>query len=212
MPDTGFMTPPRPASPSQRAHLTGRERRFQPDEIIVSKTDAKGRITYANTVFCRVAGYTEAELLGRAHSIVRHPDMPRCVFKYLWDTIAAGREVFAYVLNRAKNGDEYWVFAHVTPTLNTAGTITGYHSSRRVPAAVGLAKIKPLYAQLLEVERRHSLPAEQWKASLPVLVRTLSQAGVSYDEFIFSITPDPARTRPAACVRPAVPVASGGRA
>ena len=114
-----------------RPHLTGVERTFGDDEIIVSKTDTKGRITYANRVFQQVAGYTEDELLGKAHSIVRHPDMPRCVFKFLWDTIGAGNEVFAYVLNKAKNGDHYWVFAHVTPTFDDHGRIISYHSNRR---------------------------------------------------------------------------------
>lgn len=168
--------------------LTGHERLFEPSEIIVSKTDTKGRITYANRVFQRVAGYTEAELLGKPHSIVRHPDMPRCVFKYLWDTIAAGREVFAYVLNRAKCGDHYWVFAHVTPTFDNHNRIIGYHSSRRVPCRKAVNTVIPIYQALMGVERRHSNPQDQWKASLPVLVDTLNKAKMSYDEFIFSIT------------------------
>ncbi len=177
--------------------LTGRARTFSPDEIIVSKTDTKGRITYANRVFQRIAGYTEEELLGKAHNIVRHPAMPRCVFKYLWDTLASGNEVFAYVLNRAKCGDHYWVFAHVTPTFDAQHRIISYHSNRRSPAASALAKIEPIYAKLLEVEKRHVLPRDQWAASLPVLVDTLKQAGMSYDEFVFSITPDATATRPA---------------
>jgi hypothetical protein len=79
-----------------------REVFFSDHEIIVSKTDLKGRITYANTTFCRIAGYTEAEVLGQAHSIVRHPDMPRAVFKVLWDTIAAGREIFARMVRSSR--------------------------------------------------------------------------------------------------------------
>ena len=172
--------------------LTGVERMFGADEIIVSKTDTKGRITYANRVFCRMAGYTQAELIGKAHNIIRHPDMPRCVFKYLWDTIASGHEVFAYVVNRCKNGDHYWVFAHVTPTFDKHGRIISYHSSRRVPSRSALAKVRPIYQALLEVERRHSLPRDQWAASLPVLVDHLKKAGMTYDEFVFSITDQPA--------------------
>lgn len=175
-------------SPRERVHLTGRERTFGEDEIIVSKTDTKGRITYANTVFERVSGYSEGELLGRAHSIVRHPDMPRCVFKYLWDTIAGGREVFAYVLNRAKNGDHYWVFAHVTPTLDGYGVITGYHSNRRVASRGALAAVMPLYAQLLAEERKHGTPGAQWEASLPKLTAFLASKQMTYDEMIFAIT------------------------
>lgn len=81
------------------------------DEIIVSKTDLKGRITYANRVFLTIAGYTEQEVLGEPHSIIRHPDLPRCIFKLLWDTIQGGTEIFAYVINRCKNGDHYLVYA-----------------------------------------------------------------------------------------------------
>lgn len=167
--------------------LTGNERFFDHDEIIVSKTDTKGRLTYANEVFQRVSAYTEHELLGRSHNIVRHPDMPRCVFKFLWDRISAGHEVFAYVVNRCKNGDHYWVLAHVTPTFNENGRITGYHSSRRVPDAEALEQIKPLYAELLEVERKRVSPREQWEASLPVFERKLESLGMSYDEMIFSL-------------------------
>ena len=170
-----------------RPHLTGIERTFGEDEIIVSKTDTKGRITYANRVFQRVAGYTEGELLGKAHSIVRHPDMPRCVFKFLWDTIASGNECFAYVLNRAKNGDHYWVFAHVTPTVNDHNNIISYHSNRRLPARAAINKIAPIYKLLLDVEGKHSNPQDQWKAGLPVFVDFLKQNKITYEEFVFTL-------------------------
>lgn len=114
-------------------HVTGVEKSFGKDEIIVSKTDLKGRITYVNRVFMSVAGYEEDELLGEPHSLIRHPDMPRCVFKLLWDTIQAKNEIFAYVINRCKNGDHYWVHAHVTPNFDAQGAVVGYHSNRRVP-------------------------------------------------------------------------------
>ncbi|MEK9753939.1 MAG: PAS domain-containing protein [Rhodospirillaceae bacterium] len=78
---------------------TGVERTFEPGDIIVSKTDLTGVITYANRTFCKVAGYDERELVGQQHNIVRHPDMPRCVFKCLWDTIVTGKEIFAFVVN-----------------------------------------------------------------------------------------------------------------
>src|SRR4051794_38246850 len=95
---------------------TQREVFFDKDSFIVSKTDLKGRITYANKAFCDIAGYAEGEVIGQPHSIIRHPDMPRAIFKVLWDAIAEGREVFAYVKNMCRGGDHYWVFAHVTPS------------------------------------------------------------------------------------------------
>lgn len=172
---------------SQHVHLTGRECKFDRDEIIVSKTDLQGRITYANEVFLRVAEYTEAEVLGKPHNIIRHPDMPRCVFRFLWDTIQAGNEVFAYVVNRTKSGDHYWVFAHVTPTFDDANNITGYHSNRRVPNREVLAKVKPLYRTLLDEEKKFGNPKDQWQASIKLLLAFLDEQGMSYEEFIFSL-------------------------
>lgn len=166
---------------------TGNERTFGKDEIIVSKTDPTGVITYANDVFCNVAGYEEEELLGQQHNIVRHPDMPRCVFKFLWDNISAGKEVFAFVINQAKNGDHYWVFAHVTATYDDDGNIVSYHSSRRVPDPEAKEVVAGLYKKLLEEENRHDSPKEGMDAALNMLVGILTDAGVTYDEFIFSL-------------------------
>jgi PAS domain S-box-containing protein len=161
---------------------------FSDHEIIVSKTDLKGRITYANATFCRVAGYTEAELLGQPHSIVRHPDMPRAVFKALWDTIAAGREIFAYVNNRTKTGDYYWVFAHVTPSFGPGGKIQSYHSNRRVPKRTAVEQvIAPLYATVLAEENRHKNGKQALAAGLDCLTKTLEGKGISYDEFVLTI-------------------------
>lgn len=167
--------------------LTGVERFFDVDEIIVSKTDLKGVVTYANAVFCRVAEYRESELLGRPHNIIRHPAMPRCVFKLLWDVIQAGREIFAYVVNRAKSGDHYWVFAHVTPSFDAEGRIVGYHSNRRVPSRAALDQIRPIYADLLRIESRHPTPKQQWQASMSALAQKLAGFGLSYDEFVWSL-------------------------
>ena len=165
--------------------LTGVERHFSADDVIVSKTDLKGRITYANRTFLDVSGYEEEELLGQPHSLIRHPHMPRAVFALLWDYLHAGREIFAYVLNRAKGGDHYWVLAHVTPSHDPAGNVVGYHSNRRVgvPAVIS-GTIEPLYARLLEEEARHDNRKEGLQASSRLLSAILKQAGESYDSFI----------------------------
>ncbi len=168
--------------------LTGVELFFDDNEIIVSKTDLKGRITYCNDVFQRIAGYSEKELLGQPHSIIRHPHMPRCIFKLLWDTIDSGQEIFAYVINRAKNGDHYWVLAHVTPSFKSGGEIIGYHSSRRVPdKKIVDDAIIPLYRSLLEEEQRHENAKEGMNASFAMVVALLNEKGVGYDEFVASI-------------------------
>lgn len=167
---------------------TGREVFFPHDEIIVSKTDTKGRITYANETFCKVAGYSEAELLGQPHSIIRHPDMPRAVFKLLWDTLSEGREIFAYVKNMAKNGDHYWVLAHATPSFDSSRNIIGYHSSRRVPKQDVVANvIEPLYASILNEEKQHANGQKALAAGFDFVLNFLQSRNISYDALIFSL-------------------------
>ena len=94
--------------------FTDREILFSKNTILVSKTDGKGIITYANNAFVTVSGYSEAELLGRNHNVVRHPEMPREAFKDLWDKVQVGQIWTGLVKNRAKNGDYHWVRANVT--------------------------------------------------------------------------------------------------
>jgi PAS domain S-box-containing protein len=166
---------------------SGKERFFNDDEIIVSKTDARGIITYANEVFLRVAGYTEAEVLGQPHNLIRHPDMPMCVFKLLWDTIESGHEIFAYVMNQAKNGDHYWVLAHVTPTYDAGGKIIGYHSNRRTANREAVRTMEGIYRELRRVEAEHRTSEAAMKAGVECLLAILAKAGVSYDEFVFSL-------------------------
>lgn len=166
---------------------SGQERFFDSNEIIVSKTDLKGHIMYTNDAFIDISGFTEKELLGQPHSMIRHPDMPRCIFKLLWASLHAKREIFAYVVNMCKNGDHYWVLAHVTPTLDETGNVTSYHSSRRVPKRETLENvIIPLYKTLLEEEKRHTNRKEGMESAFAMLMQKLKKQGVSYDEFIFS--------------------------
>jgi PAS domain S-box-containing protein len=173
---------------AREAFLTGVERFFDDDEIIVSKTDIKGRMTYTNDVFLRTAGYTEKELRGQPHSIIRHPHMPRSVFALLWRTIENGHEIFAYVINRCKNGDHYWVYAHVTPSFNRSGEAIGYHSTRRVPDRSILdSKIKPLYNQLLTEENKHSNRKNGMEAATEMFLNVLKTQNMEYDEFVASL-------------------------
>lgn len=170
-----------------KVQLTGVERPFREDELIVTKTNLKGHITYANDVFVRLSGYTIKELIGAPHSLIRHPDMPRCVFKMLWDAILAKREIFAYVINMAKNGDHYWVFAHVTPSLDAQGNVVGYHSNRRKPDPAQVAKVKALYANLAAEEDRHENRKDGMIAAHAMLAAQLKKEGQSYDEFVFAL-------------------------
>ena len=167
--------------------ITNRECFFADNDIIVSKTDLKGRITYANQTFLDIACYKEQDVLGQPHSLIRHPDMPRSIFKLLWDTLKNQHEIFAYVKNRSKNGDHYWVIAHVTPSKNAHGKVIGYHSNRRVPDRHTLDEtIIPLYRSLLEIEQSSDRKAGLEK-SYNKLTTILHDHGLAYDEFIANV-------------------------
>ncbi len=150
---------------------------------IVSKTDLKGKITYCNELFIEMSRYKEEELLGKPHNIIRHPDMPRVVFKLLWDTIQAGNEVNAYVKNLAKDGSFYWVFANVTPSYDLNNNIVGYFSVRRKPSKEILSDIiEPLYGELLRLEKSGGM-----QASEAYLNKLLQDKGLTYEEFILTL-------------------------
>ncbi|MFT4277267.1 MAG: PAS domain-containing protein [Rhodopseudomonas sp.] len=171
-------------------HVTpsGREAFFPASELIVSKTDTKGRLTYANRLFCDLAGYREAELIGQPHNVIRHPEMPRAVFKLLWDAVQQGREIFAYVKNMTRVGDHYWVFAHVTPSFDGAGRVVGYHSNRRAPdRSVLEGTIIPLYADILRTERSHANGKDALPAGGRALSDFVASRKASYDELMFSL-------------------------
>lgn len=170
-----------------RTFLTGIERRFAEEDIIVSKTTTTGIITYANDTFLHVSGYEEWELLGKPHSIIRHPAMPRVIFHYLWKQISQGHEVFAYVVNRCKNGDHYWVYAHVTPTKDDNGTTIGYHSSRRSPNRESVRKIEEVYKQLLAKEQSATSLEQILSDAYQFLGDFLQEQSMCYDEYVMTL-------------------------
>lgn len=164
---------------------TGVNRTFGVDQLIVSKTDLKGVITYANDVFLDVSKYGWDELVGQPHNIVRHPDTPRGLFKYLWSTISSGNEIFAYLNNLAKDGAHYWVLAHVTPTLDARGRVIGYHSNRRLPSADAIAKAEAVYTLMRTAESSHKQAVAAAEAGERALVNALRDRGVTYEEFVW---------------------------
>ncbi|MDV7340681.1 PAS domain-containing protein [Terasakiella sp. A23] len=172
---------------SELYQLSGNERTFPVDDIIVSKTDTKGIITYANDVFLKIADYKEHEVIGKPHKLIRHPEMPRCIFKLLWDTITAGEELFAYVLNQTKYGDYYWVLAHVTPTLDTDNNIIGFHSNRRAPNPEAIKIIQPLYRHLKQIEDAQSSSKEGLEQSFNMLIQLMEEQEMRYDMFMYKL-------------------------
>lgn len=166
----------------QKVVPSNREITLSDDEFIVSKTDTKGKILYGNKIFIKISGYAERDLLGKPHSILRHPDMPKVVFKLLWDRLHEKKEIFAYVKNLAKDGSFYWVFANVTVTKGKNGEVVDYHSVRRKPSAKAMSVIPGLYQKLLAEEKSAGMDA-----SVRMLENILNEKGVSYDDFIFDL-------------------------
>lgn len=167
--------------------VEGKELFMEDGDLIVSKTDKKGWITYCNKLCSDFAEYTADELIGSPHSIIRSEGMPRCVFKLLWDRISEGHEVFAFVVNKTQHDNHYWVFAHITPSRDEEGNITGYHSNRRKPFASALDKVRPLYKALLDEEAKYKNRKEGLAASTAMLNSILEEKGVDYDEFILTL-------------------------
>ena len=158
---------------------TGREIKLSKKRIIVSKTDMKGIILYANDYFSEVCGYSEVELIGKPHNIVRHPDMPKAVFYLLWETIKRGKNITAVVKNLAKNGDHYWVVTDFEILQDSMGNISQYIAYRQAVSAQVREKIEPLYAKMLEIEQTHGM-----KASVEYLNSFLEERKMSYNEYI----------------------------
>jgi aerotaxis receptor len=127
--------------------LSGRQVGFQASANILSTTDPKGSITYVNRDFIDICGFSEAELLGNNHNIVRHPDMPPQAFAHMWQTLKAGRSWMGLVKNRCKNGDHYWVSAYATPVLRD-GQVVEYQSVRTLPSPAQEEAAEQLYGQL----------------------------------------------------------------
>ncbi|QEL65309.1 aerotaxis receptor [Oryzomicrobium terrae] len=136
--------------------VTGVERMLSPGRPIVTKTDLKGCITYANDAFVQISGFSAAELIGQNHNVVRHPDMPPEAFADLWSTVKAGLAWRGLVKNRCKNGDHYWVEAYVTP-ITEGGRTVGYMSVRSKPGQAEVQAAESLYAAVRQQQAR--LPA-----------------------------------------------------
>jgi len=135
---------------------------LDPKRYIVSETDETGKITFCNDYFIEVCGYSKDELIGKPHSIIRHPDMPKVVFKLLWKTISQGKNINAVVKNLAKDGRYYWIFTEFESRRDTdSGKIIGYTASRKSISKHVIEIISDLYAKLLEIEKTDSVEASQ---------------------------------------------------
>jgi PAS domain S-box-containing protein len=152
---------------------------LDPNRIIMSKTDLNGIIEFANDYFIEISGYSRAELMGQPHNIIRHPEMPKVIFKLLWDHIQKGESIYAFVKNLTKNGQTYWVIAKIDPKIDANGNISSYVSNRRgIPAETAL-KVEEYYKILLEIETSNPVSvSEKYFNGL------LEELNLDYDTFI----------------------------
>jgi len=135
---------------------------LDPKRYIVSETDEKGKITFVNDYFMEVSGYTRDELIGKSHNIVRHPDMPKVVFKLLWETISEGKNINAVVKNLAKDGRYYWIFTEFESRKDAdTHEIIAYHADRKTISPHILDVIVDLYAKLLKIEQKDGVEASE---------------------------------------------------
>ncbi|WKE66287.1 PAS domain-containing methyl-accepting chemotaxis protein [Gallaecimonas kandeliae] len=146
--------------------VTQAETELEPQQRLISTTDLKGRITYVNQEFCRLCGFSEEELLGKPHNLIRHPDMPPALFADLWQHLKAGRPWMGLVKNRRKDGGYYWVNAFVTP-IREGGQVVEYQSVRTMANREQIARAESLYRQLLD----DRLPRRFRRQGTPVAVR-----------------------------------------
>src|SRR5690554_586707 len=160
-----------------------REVKLSESDIIVSKTDPKGRITYANRRFMQIAGYAEPELLGKPHNLIRHKDMPRGVFRFLWHTLQQKEEFFGYVKNATSDGGFYWVFANITPDYKADSSLAGYFSVRRRPNYAAVKQVNEWYKKMLVIESKETASRAP-EASLLWLKEQIKQQGCSYNELL----------------------------
>jgi aerotaxis receptor len=144
---------------------------YRDSAVLISKTDTRGVITYANADFIEVSGFSADELIGKSHNIVRHPDMPPEAFADLWKQVQAGKLWHGFVKNRCKSGDYYWVEANVTP-ITEHGTITGYLSVRTKPGRAQISEADALYAQMRD-GKAHGAKLARWFSALSIKTRLI---------------------------------------
>jgi len=166
------------------SETTGKQIKLSSIKPILSRTDLKGNIKYCNQYFIEISGYTQAELLGSSHNIIRHPDMPKVIFKLMWERLKKNQNILAVVKNRAKNGDYYWVTTSFETKYHPFDkTPEGYLALRRAASQDVINRIEPIYKKLLEIEK-----ADGIEASEQYLLNLLRQHNKDYDTFIHDLT------------------------
>ncbi len=170
----------------QQPQPTNKEISLDTKRYIVSKTDPKGIITYGNDYFVEISGYKQAELIGKPHNIIRHPDMPKILFKLMWERIQTGQQMVAVVKNLAKDGRYYWVYTEFESKKDRlTNNIISYTAFRKAAPRQAVETLQPIYAKLLEIEAESGM-----EGSRKYLLDFLESKGLSYDEYIAGLLED----------------------
>jgi PAS domain S-box-containing protein len=149
-------------------------------KYIMSRTDINGNIEFGNDYFFEISGYTANELIGRSHNIIRHPDMPKVIFKLMWERLKQGKNIFAVVKNMAKDGRYYWVTTKFEIKKHPVdNTIVGYMAFRQAASPSAVETMENLYAELREIEESGGV-----EASEKYLIGYLDSKRKTYDEFV----------------------------
>jgi len=163
-------------------NLIETEIKIDPSKTIMSKTDKRGVIEYANDYFMEVSGYEEYELMGQSHNIIRHPDMPKVIFKELWRRLKNGENIYAIVKNKAKDGRYYWVLTSFETKYDADGNIVSHYAKRKAVPSQAIFHIEKVYKTLRAIEKNQSLEvAEKYFKGM------LEEKHMNYDQFILSI-------------------------
>ena len=150
-------------------------------KVIMSKTNFKGVIQYVNNYFMEVSGYTEEELIGKPHNIIRHPDMPKVIFKIMWERLLKGESIYAAVKNLTKNGDFYWVLTKFETTFDKDGNITAHYARRKALPLEIRVVFESLYKTIIAIEKHDIKLAEE------TFLEVINDSGLTYDELILEI-------------------------
>ncbi|NEW61359.1 PAS domain-containing protein, partial [Sulfurovum sp. bin170] len=155
---------------------------FDKKGFILSKTDTKGNILSLNSDLCDISGYSEKELIGKQHNILRHPDMPKAIFHLMWRYLLSGRAITVVMKNLTKSGEYYWVIADLKPRFNEKGAVIALTSFQKFATEDVVDEIEELYETMLRIEKVHEI-----KSSIEYLDGFLEERKVTYDGFIYQL-------------------------
>ena len=165
-----------------RPKAIDREVKFDKKRFILSKTDTKGKIISANADLYNISGYSEKELVGKEHNLLRHPDMPKAIFQLMWKYLLSGRDITVVLKNLTKRGEYYWVIADLKPRFNEKGTVVSLTSFQKFATDDVVDGIEELYSTLLRIEKAHNL-----KSSSDYFYGFLDEENKTYDGFIYDL-------------------------